>query len=374
MFRSAAAKLTLWYLGIIMLVSSVFSVTLYRVSYGQIDENAQHQREAVNRIPLPLGLEPRRTQFNQYLDDELDAAQQGLIIRLVLLNAGMLLFGGAASYLLARRTLRPIQDAMEIQGRFTADASHELRTPLTAMRTEIEVSLRDKSLPITDARELLGSNLEEIAKLETLSAGLLRLARSENSLDPSVITKVRLADVVNEAAERYAAAVAEHNINLEITAGPATVEGDRDGLVELVAILLDNAIKYSPDDTTIRMNATPAGQQVKFSVADQGAGINASDLPYIFNRFYRADRSRTRKTVGGYGLGLSIAKRIVDLHLGSITVESKPGKGTSFIVKLPVRQPRPTGERGLSYLTKRVERTATQLYQRVRHGLSRTDE
>ena len=337
MFQSAAAKLTLWYLAIVMLVSGVFSVALYRVSFGQMEQNAEHQRSAINRIPLPPNLELRRTQLNDYLDSELDAAQQELLLRLILLNAGMLLFGGAASYVLARRTLRPIQEAMDIQGRFTGDASHELRTPLTAMRTEIEVALRDKALPAADARELLTSNLEEIAKLETLSAGLLRLARTENGLDPAAVTKIKAADVMNDAAERFAPAIAEHDITLDIQAGQTELNGDRDSLVELFAILIDNAIKYSPNGTTIKLAAAPAGQQVKFTVADEGAGIAASDLPFVFNRFYRTDRSRTRHSVGGYGLGLSIAKRVVDLHHGTITVDSAPGKGTAFTIKLPVK-------------------------------------
>lgn len=337
MFQSAAAKLTLWYLCIVMLVSGVFSFALYRVSFGQINENAAHQRDQISHIPLPPSFEARRTQVLQTLDDELDSAQQSLIIRLLILNAGMLLFGGAASYILARLTLQPIQHAMEMQGRFTADASHELRTPLTAMRTEIEVALRDHQLPASDARDLLGSNLEEIAKLEALSAGLLRLARSENGLDPAVVSTAKVADIINDAAERYIAAINKHDMNLEIKAGSEAVSGDRDSLVELVAILLDNAIKYSPDGAGITITSAASGQQIKLTLADQGAGIKASDLPYIFNRFYRADRSRARSSVGGYGLGLSIAQRIVDLHHGSISADSTVGKGTTFTVKLPVR-------------------------------------
>ncbi|HEY6736965.1 MAG TPA: ATP-binding protein [Candidatus Saccharimonadia bacterium] len=338
MFRSAAAKLTLSYLAIVMLVSGVFSVVLYNVSYGQIASTIEHQRGAINRLPLPPQLEQRRTQYNQYLDDELNSDQDRLVLRLLLLNAGMLLLGGAAAYLLARRTLQPIQEAMEIQGRFTGDASHELRTPLTAMRAEIEVALRHKDLPATEARDLLASNLEEIAKLESLSAGLLRLARTEKGLDPAAITKTPAADIINDAAERFAGAISERNINLEIKSGAGTLAGDRDSLVELFAILIDNAIKYSPDGTTITLASALAGQHIRFTVADQGAGIAATDLPYIFNRFYRADRSRARdKSVGGYGLGLSIAKRIVDLHHGAIAVDSTLGKGTTFTVKLPVR-------------------------------------
>lgn len=337
MIRSAAARLTLWYLAIIMIVSAIFSVVLYRVSYGQLAENAVHQRQAINRIPLPMSMESRRAALTAYLDEQLTDARDELMLRILLLNAGLLLFGGVAAYGLARRTLRPIQDALEAQGRFTADASHELRTPLTAMRSEIEVALRDKALPAADARALLGSNLEEIAKLESLSAGLLRLARSENGLDPASLSTVKVQDLFDGAAERFAPIIAKRGLNLDIQAGSETVTGDRDSLLELIAILLDNAIKYSPDGTAIKLSSQLTGTTLRLKVRDEGQGIAASDLPYIFNRFYRSDRSRTRNAAGGYGLGLSIAKRIVDLHHGQISATSKPGSGTTFTVKLPTK-------------------------------------
>jgi len=104
-----------------------------------------------------------------------------------------------------------------------------------------------------------------------------------------------------------------------------------------VAILLDNAIKYSPDKSAVSLTSLAGGQGVTLSVADQGVGIKAADIPHIFDRFYRADQSRARggESIGGYGLGLSIAKRIADLHHGTIAAESSPGKGSTFRVKLP---------------------------------------
>jgi signal transduction histidine kinase len=368
MIRSAAAKLALWYLAIIMLISGVFSTVIYNISFGQLAQNVDHQRAAIARIPLPPALEGRRIQLNAYLDEELDSAQTALLIKLATLNTGMLLLGTLAAYLLARRTLQPIQAALEAQGRFTADASHELRTPLTAMRTEIEVALRDKQLSASDARELLGSNLEEIAKLETLSAGLLRLARSENGLDPAIITRNKVRDVFSDAAERYGAVIAARHIELDIKAGPETVSGDRDSLVELIAILLDNSIKYSPEGSTVTLASAPTSGYVRLSVADQGMGIKASDLPYIFNRFYRADRSRARTSAGGYGLGLSIAKRIVDLHHGAITVESSPGKGSTFVAKLPARQTTPSPQALSPYGA--LQSTLAKWYQKLREILA----
>jgi signal transduction histidine kinase len=335
--QSATFKLTLSYLGIIMVLSLLFSVALYRVSFSQISTNFNRQRVAIERLPVPIGLESRREDYIQALSDELDNDKHTLLLRLSALNLATLLLGGGLAYWLARRTLAPIQDALEAQGRFTADASHELRTPLTAMRSEIEVALRAKELTPAGARELLSSNLEEISKLEALSAGLLRLARFENGLDPSIVANVPVRDLFEGAIDRHQAQLAAKHIELDVKTGQETVAGDRASLIELVAILLDNAIKYSPSGSTIKLSGRHAGSATTIAVSDMGVGIKASDLPYIFHRFYRADRSRSKDQVEGYGLGLSIAKRIADIHHGTIAADSTPGKGSTFRIKLPVR-------------------------------------
>jgi signal transduction histidine kinase len=334
--QSAAFKLTLWYLGIIMVLSAVFSFALYRESSTQLVDTEQRQRNAIARLPLPPELEPNRIAYQQRLDDDLADSLHNLQVRLLGLNVLTLLVGGGLSYVLARRTLQPVQNALEAQGRFTADASHELRTPLTAMRSEIEVALRERELTAGDARQLLRSNLEEIAKLETLSAGLLRLARFENGLDPAAVTNVAARDLFEAAIDRYQTQLADQHIKLEVDAASETIAGDSASLIELVAVLLDNAIKYSPPRSTVILSAQAVGHFVRLSVADQGVGIKASDIPHIFHRFYRADRSRSKEHVTGYGLGLSIAKRVADLHHGVISVDSTPGEGTTFRVKLPV--------------------------------------
>jgi two-component system sensor histidine kinase CiaH len=333
--QSATFKLTLWYLGIIMVLSGLFSFALYSVSYDQLSSNAVRQRDAIQRLPLPASLEPNRSAFTLALDNQLAEDQRYLLLQLLVLNLATLLVGGAASYLLSVKTLRPIEDAMEAQGRFTADASHELRTPLTAMRSEIEVALREKLLTSVEARNLLESNLEEIAKLENLSGGLLRLARFENSLDAREVARVKVRELFEEAIDRHQTRLSDRHIELEVVADSEAVTGDRASLVELIAILLDNAIKYSPEKSKVVLASHKNGQFVRLSVADQGVGIKASDIPFIFHRFYRADRSRSKELVDGYGLGLSIAKRIVDLHHGDISVDSVPGNGSTFRVKLP---------------------------------------
>lgn len=335
LIQSATFKLTLWYLGIIMLLSILFSFALYRLSYDQMSTNAVRQINAVERLPLPPEFQAQRDSYVQSLVDQLNSGLHKLIYRLVLLDLATFLIGGGGSYLLARHTLQPVEDAMEAQGRFTADASHELRTPLTAMRTEIEVALRDKQLTATEARSLLASNLEEVNKLEALARGLLRLARAENTLDPAALETVSVRGIMAEAASRFQTELADKKMILDVEVGSEYVSGDKAGLIELVCILIDNAIKYSPEGSRIAVRSSLAGNSVAVSISDQGVGIKAADLPHIFSRFYRADRSRSKDKVDGYGLGLSIAKRIVDLHRGTIAVESTPGEGSTFRIKLP---------------------------------------
>ena len=270
---------------------------------------------------------------------QLDLIKQRILWNLTELNLAVLVLGGGASFLLARRTLRPIQDAMEAQSRFTADASHELRTPLTAMKTEIEVSLRDKQLGVGEARELLQSNLEEISKLEALSNGLLRLAQYQQGIAQPKWKAVELASIVPDAIVRVLAQaqIAKITITADIP-DKLSVEADAESITELLVILLDNAIKYGRENTAITITAKPRGGDVVVAITDQGIGIKAADLDHIFDRFYRADTSRSKNSTAGYGLGLSIAKQITDIHRGTITADSKLGVGTTFTLSLPHKQ------------------------------------
>jgi two-component system, OmpR family, sensor histidine kinase CiaH len=327
--RSAVVQLTLWYLVLIMVLSIGFSLVLYHLSGNEIYHGLRRQGIYLNSRLLPSRFDNVHD-FRQY---QLELELGHLRSNLFLFNLAALAFGAAASYALARRTLQPIEEAMNRQSRFTADASHELRTPLTAMQTEIEVALRDPALTKQQAKELLSSNLEEVAKLRTLSDGLLRLAQQ----DGKNMTKelVDLEGVVKEACERVARAVKAKGVDLDLKLSKVVVRGDKQSLIELVSILLDNAIKYSPEGGNVFAGVKRIGKQAVITISDEGLGIEASDLPHIFDRFYRADLSRSKTQVEGYGLGLSIAQQIIDLHQGTIEVKSTPGKGSSFIIKLP---------------------------------------
>jgi two-component system sensor histidine kinase CiaH len=328
MMQSVAVRLTLFYLAIIMALSIGFSVMIYRLSY----------REMVRSLPqggVIRLLEPGSfTDFAELRSRQIEESDRRLRTNLVLLNIGTLIVGAALSYGLARRTLRPIEEAFEAQGRFTADASHELRTPLTAMQTTIEVGLRNPKLTLRESKELLSGTLDEVKKLSSLSNGLLKLTRSNGRDIPK--RRVRMNKVAEDAVAQLELAAKNKGIAVVNNVGGQVVLGDDISLKELIVILLDNAIKYSGSGTKITLQSRSQGKYVYVMVSDEGAGMKATDVMYIFDRFYRADQSRSRDRVEGYGLGLPIAKQIAEMHAGTIDVKSKLGEGSTFTVKLPL--------------------------------------
>lgn len=322
--------MTVWYLAIILALSLGLSIALYRVSSTDLTRDAARQVMYFNNF---LGNQDLFN-YQQLRSRQLAADQRHLKTNLLLFNLLVLIGGGGLSYMLARRTLSPIEEALEAQKRFSADASHELRTPLAAMQTEIEVALRDPKLGKKKAVELLGSNLEEINKLTSLSEGLLRLAGTGRT--PVLNQKVSILQAAKQAEERLTKAAAAKNITIKQSVKPAAVPGDSQSLTDLTAILLDNAIKYSAEGGEVTITGGKRAKEAYLSVSDKGIGINKSDLPHIFNRFFRADSSRAKTQAGGYGLGLAIAKKIVEIHKGYIEVKSAPGKGATFTIHLPL--------------------------------------
>lgn len=329
MFHSAALKLTLWYLAIIMVISLVFSVSLYRVSSADLEHNVNRQIGYFNNLLDPDESLNYRQLRNRQLNEDLRHLKTSLLF----FNLLVLASGGAASYWLARRTLQPIEQALDNQTRFASDASHELRTPLTAIITENEVALRHKSLTKSRSVEVIKSNLEEAIKLKALSEGLLRLTNGRKLIENPV--PVDLKKIVDEIVDRYSPLAGQQKIKLRTSVKGLEVLGDKSSLTELVAIFVDNSLKYTPAGGKIDISAKRQHKQIALKIADTGQGIKASDLPRIFERFYRADASRHKDTAGGYGLGLSIAKKIAQAHHGHIEVASTLGQGTVFTIILP---------------------------------------
>lgn len=216
---------------------------------------------------------------------------------------------------------------------FTADASHELRTPLAVLKLQAQSALSSGALD-SEGANLVRSQLEEIDRLKLMVEDLLTLSRLES--EPGEQAPVDLADVVLETIERFRPMAESKGIDLgvaDLTAAP--VEGERSELRRVLSNLLDNALKYTERGGSVRVALERNGASVSLQVRDTGAGIAPSETERIFERFYRADPSRDRRT-GGAGLGLAIVARIVEFHRGRVSVESDLGKGSSFTVELPL--------------------------------------
>lgn len=338
MFRSATFKLTMWYLAIVMAISLVFSVVLYHVAAGELDRGLHNETQRIYRqFPVFEG--------NPLLRPGVDynSGAHRILLRLIGFNIIVLVAAGASSYWLARRTLEPIEAAHEQQKRFTADVSHELRTPLTALRMESEVALLNGKGSAKELRQTISSNLEEVTKLEGLVNNLLRLSQLEAGELRQNFSKVSTREVAEAALRQVQPLADDRHIKLSHRLADASVYGDTGSLTQLLVILLDNAIKYSPTGTTVSLITHTADDRAVITVEDHGKGIEPTALEHVFDRFYSAEAARTKtdSQPQGYGLGLSIAQLIADLHHSSISLSSRVGHGTTATVSLPLAPAKP---------------------------------
>lgn len=337
MFRSTRLKLTAWYLLIIMFISVIFSVVIYNNVSLQIEGLIRMQNDRLRNLqfgPPPGGMPPPDAPPMLSTED-LQKQEQQLGYTLILINLGIFVVAAGAGYFLAGRTLRPIKLMIDEQNQFISDASHELRTPIATLRAEMEGKLLEKHISEQQARRLISSNLEELGTLQSLSNSLLKLAQIHTvNNGKKDMENISLLEIIKTAYNKVTPLAKKKNINIATKVPETIIEGDKDGLTEVFTILLDNAIKYSPEHSEITVASQNSDNKVKVSVSDQGMGISKEDLSHIFERFFRADKSRSQ--VEGYGLGLSIAKKVVELHKGLINVTSKISKGSTFEVVLPV--------------------------------------
>ncbi len=259
--------------------------------------------------------------------------RSNLLRELAIFNIVILVIGSFISYALARRTLRPMEMALETQERFAADASHELRTPLATMLAEIDITLRNPAPTVNRFKKALISSREELLNLQDLSEHLLELTRLEDNPGPRQLVDLRGA--AQTAVSRLHKVAVAKRITIVNTTPELRSKVDLRDITEVCVILLDNALKYSAADTTIAIDGYADSKFTYLRVRDQGVGIDPQDLPRIFNRFFRADVSRSNNQIKGYGLGLSLAQVIMHQSHGDILVKSEPEVGSEFTIKIP---------------------------------------
>jgi signal transduction histidine kinase len=230
------------------------------------------------------------------------------------------------------QTLERLENLFTSQQRFLADVSHELRTPLTVIKGNVDLMRRMKQLD----EESLTSIDQEAGRLTRLVGGLILLVQAESGKLALNLKPVELDTLLLEVFHEMRV-LAGSNVQLKLAdIDQVLVNGDRDRLKQVLLNLVGNAIQYTPQGGVVFLSLAIIGEQARIIVRDTGPGIPAEDIPFIFERFYRAEKSRTRTRTSGFGLGLSIVQWIVENHGGTIKVESKEGQGTTFAIWLPL--------------------------------------
>lgn len=275
--------------------------------------------------------EPAVLQLGRLLIDQ-DRALSSLAVGIASVGGLILVLVGGGSWWLAGRTLVPAQRAWDQQQAFVANASHELRSPLTLMRASTEVALRGNLGK--KERGLLNDVLNESDYMSRLVDDLLLLSRLDAGRLNLELVKQPVRKLLNDINRQISKMPQGKRISIQAKNGAGTILGDSARLRQVLLILLDNAIKHTPAETPVRVTSHRVGKNIELVVEDEGPGIPAAHLPHLFQRFYQVP-GRSGQTTHSYGLGLSIAKRLIELHGGRIWVESQLGSGTRFTISLP---------------------------------------
>lgn len=330
MFKETRLRLTAWYLLIIMFISISFSAIIHQALIGEVDRFARAQRFRIEHQ-----FDPAAPQ--EFINPEfIEEIKTRITLVLIIVNGGILFVSGVLGYFLAGRTLKPIKDMLDEQNRFISDSSHELRTPLTSLKSAMEVALRDKHLTLEEAKILISENIDDVNKLQYLSDKLLQLAQYQKQNVVRNLEKTPVELLISSALKKVASMAKKNNITIENQVPELSLYCDPVEITDLLVILLDNAIKYSPKGGKVILKGKKSRHNLMITVEDQGIGIAEKDLPHIFDRFYRSDTARKKSNTGGYGLGLAIAQKIVTNYHGTITVSSRLGKGSLFTFRLPL--------------------------------------
>ncbi|MCL6087413.1 MAG: ATP-binding protein, partial [Actinobacteria bacterium] len=332
MLKEARIKLIILYSIMFLFMFWTFSIGLYfwvNNSFGESYIN-QIKEQQVGQFEGEFGDNEKI-----FISIASDVAMIQLRNILIFLNGGLLIIIPALAMILTRRTLAPVQQIYEQQKQFVSDVSHELRTPLSIMSGEMEIALK-KNRTTSEYLQVITSSRQELNNLANLVENLLFLARIDQGKSFLQSEKVDLTDVINNVIAILQEKYKKKKITLKFKPADEsiTMSGQISMIRQLFFNIIDNAIIYTPENGKINISLSAEINNVVVKVKDTGIGISSEDQKKIFERFYRADFSRSQEK--GYGLGLAICRSIVSLHKGSINVSSQLGKGTTITVYFPL--------------------------------------
>ena len=296
----------------------IYRVLLTEINFESVSTNIKYAAVLINTSQL----------------EQISQNHEQLI---VVVMASFWILSLLASLYLARVSVKPLLESMQKQQSFVENASHELRTPLAVLQNRLETLFRKPEATIMESSESIASSLEEVRNMRLLTTNLLNLARRDDGIKPdlgevqpeffnTIFTNYEMIATENHKVFRF-----ENRIK-------RTIITDKLLLKQLMTILFDNAVKYTEEDGEINFVITATDRNLYLTVSDDGIGIPQADKKKIFDRFYRVDKARTRQK-GGFGLGLSLAKQIVDALKGSINVKDNKPHGTIFEIKIAIQTP-----------------------------------
>ncbi len=312
-FANARLKLTFYYTLIIFIILLIFSETLIFTVESKIHENFNGKIIVIEDNDKIL----KKT------SDEIEILIYGIDGVLLILIAFL-------SYFLAGKTLKPIKENLELQKRFLADASHDLRTPIAIMMTDTEVTLQNNNSNKQEFQKLAISNLEEIRNMEKIVNNLLLLARTEKNIQE--VSNTSFTDFLNLLVNKMQSQIDTKHLKLfKNIQENIFINTDKENLEIAIKNVLQNAINYTKAGE-IKVSLRKENTKIVLEIIDTGVGIKEKDLPFVFDRFYKAEHSRNDGS--GSGLGLSIAKAIIEKNNGQIKIESREDIGTKVVIML----------------------------------------
>lgn len=315
--KKARYKLTAYYVGIMLVILAIFSSVLIYTIELKLRETLSGRIIMVEKEEDPIENTNNTIETIVYSID-------GILLMIIAFS----------SYFLAGRTLKPIQDSLYAQKKFSADASHDLRTPLSIIITESEVALHSNTNKQNDFKEVVDSNLEEAKKMSKLVNDLLFISRGENENIANDFVVIDLYYFIEKIVSKMKSQAESKNLKLDIDEyKKILVKIDLNSFERAVSNILQNAINYTKIGN-IKISLKVESKKVAIIIKDTGVGINEQDLLHVFDRFYKAEHSRNDKS--GSGLGLCISKQIIEKHQGNIKINSTISLGTTVTIIIPI--------------------------------------